>query len=91
MGSEKSKTCPKTGAACSGQCSKNSDKSNNTIFQMGNWYRPESLDQLMQLLKSFESKLKYRLVAGNTGTGTKICKIALIYFNLRLIDVYRSL
>jgi xanthine dehydrogenase/oxidase len=45
------------------------------VFKMGNWFRPESLEQLMELLRSFDGSVKYRLVAGNTGTG----KIVLPY------------
>ena len=69
------KTCPKTGSACSGLCSheqtKNDDidKVGQKMLQMGNWYRPESLEKLMNLTKSFEENLKCRFVAGNTGTG----------------------
>lgn len=62
------KLCPKTGAACAGNCV-TSNGLNTEVFQMGNWYRPESLEQLTKLLKSFGERIKYRLVAGNTGTG----------------------
>lgn len=34
-----------------------------------NWFRPESLDELVKLLRTFGNGIKYRLVAGNTGTG----------------------
>ena len=47
------------------------------MLQFGNWYRPESLEQLMNLMKSFDEKLNYRLVAGNTGTGRTSYKIRL--------------
>jgi len=40
------------------------------LQMMGNnWFRPESLDQLVKLLGSLGNGIKYRLVAGNTGTG----------------------
>ncbi len=40
------------------------------LQMMGNnWLRPESLDQLVKLLGSLGNGIKYRLVAGNTGTG----------------------
>ncbi|XP_046441655.1 indole-3-acetaldehyde oxidase-like isoform X1 [Daphnia pulex] len=63
--------CPKTGSACQGLCESNrlAKVVDGEIFKMGNWYRPESLEQLMELLSSFGGKVKYRLVAGNTGTG----------------------
>jgi len=66
--------CPKTGGACSGVCSNGSSKNGNgsisgELFQLGTWYRPDSLDQLMGVMKSFNPDAKYRLVSGNTGTG----------------------
>ena len=33
------------------------------------WYTPDSLDGLLQLLDQLSSETKYRIVAGNTGTG----------------------
>jgi len=38
----------------------------------GTWYRPNSLDQLMGVMKSFNPDAKYRLVAGNTGSGNNV-------------------
>jgi xanthine dehydrogenase/oxidase len=63
--------CPKTGSACQGLCESNglAKVVDGEIFKMGNWYRPESLEQLMELLSSLGGDVKYRLVAGNTGTG----------------------
>ena len=40
------------------------------MFQMGDWYRPSTLQQLTGLLATFDKGIKYRLVAGNTGTGS---------------------
>ena len=39
------------------------------MLQLDNWYRPDSLNQLTELLGSFDARIKYRLVAGNTATG----------------------
>lgn len=39
------------------------------IFQMENWYRPYSLAQLLDVLKTVGKNSKYQLVAGNTGAG----------------------
>jgi len=38
-------------------------------MQLDNWYRPDSLEQLVKLLAAFNNGTKYRLVAGNTATG----------------------
>jgi len=46
-----------------------SDKIKSGMLQLDNWYRPDSLNQLIKLLASFDSQTKYRLVAGNTATG----------------------
>jgi xanthine dehydrogenase/oxidase len=35
----------------------------------GNWLFPHSMDELMSILKTLPDDNKYRLVAGNTGTG----------------------
>ena len=35
----------------------------------GNWLFPKSLDELLDILKNLSNDDKYRLVAGNTGTG----------------------
>jgi len=66
--------CRGKSAACSGKCSNASRTSTNDrvesgMLQLDNWYRPDSLNQLMELLASFEGQTKYRLVAGNTATG----------------------
>ena len=66
--------CRAKSAACSGKCSNASRTSTNDrvesgMLQLDNWYRPDSLNQLMELLASFEGQTKYRLVAGNTATG----------------------
>jgi len=69
--------CPKTGGACSGVCSNGSIKNENgdssEVIQIGGtWYCPNSLDQLMEVMKSFNPDAKYRLFAGNTGTGNNV-------------------
>ena len=35
----------------------------------GEWTKPNSLDELMALLDDIPQGQKYRIVAGNTGTG----------------------
>ena len=62
------KPCPQTGAACTGTCIDQTIESKE-MYRFGNWYRPVSLDQVTSLLCSFNDYVKYRLVAGNTGTG----------------------
>ena len=42
----------------------------------GNWLFPQSLEELLEVLKNLNDDDKYRMVAGNTGTG----KSALIEF-----------
>ena len=37
--------------------------------QEGNWLFPHSMDELMSIFKALPDDNKYRLVAGNTGTG----------------------
>ena len=71
------KQCHKTLSACrcNGKSKSNgsSDCDDNVksgMFQIDNWYRPGSLTELTELLSTFDSQTKYRLVAGNTGTGT---------------------
>ena len=69
------KVCTKTGSQCTGQCHATHSNGNiqpvgDNVFSMGNWYRPESLEQLADILKSFhDGSIKYRLVSGNTGIG----------------------
>ena len=92
--------CPKTGSACQGRSESNglAKVFNGETFKIGNWYRPESLEQLMELLRSFEGSLKYRLIAGNTGTGenfiffanTEIPKITIIDFIICNAGVYKN-
>ena len=36
----------------------------------GNWVFPHNLEELMQILKNLSDDSTYRMVAGNTGTGT---------------------
>lgn len=83
------KLCPKTGSACSGQCHASNGTNGHVanddkIFQMRNWYRPESLDQLTELFKSFDANIKYRLVAGNTGTGIPLNTYIFFYCYIEL-------
>lgn len=54
------------GRSCSGHFCQSA---NTKIFQLGNWYRPNSLEQLIKLFDTFGDNVRYRLVAGNTGTG----------------------
>ena len=66
--------CRKSSAACSGKCQSASaapinGQAGNGIMQLDNWYRPDSLEQLVKLLAAFNNGTKYRLVAGNTATG----------------------
>ena len=37
----------------------------------GNWLFPKTLDELLDILKNLSNDEKYRLVAGNTGTGNE--------------------
>ena len=94
MGS-KARSCPKTGSACVGHCDDIAKiQIKKELFQLGNWYRPGSLNQLMELLKSFNtSKIKYRLVAGNTGAGNHHisglhCKSLITYCARDTLSVY---
>ena len=46
-----------------------------TVKQHGqNWYMPETLSEVLAILESLPEGCKYRLVAGNTGTGLYILK-----------------
>ena len=36
----------------------------------GSWLFPQSLEELMNIFKSLNDDIKYRMVAGNTGTGS---------------------
>ena len=69
------KLCPKTREPCAGKCHSSnghSDKKSVVSKQAtpeGEWYMPENLDQLCAVLNQLPQGAKYRLVAGNTGTG----------------------
>ena len=72
------KFCQKKGGPCTGSCTgsfKSKSHGKSGMFQRDNWYRPESLKELTELLGSFQKGTKYRLVAGNTGTGNGSCDL----------------
>ncbi len=46
----------------------------------GEWYMPENLEELLSVLEHLPEGTKYRLVAGNTGTGNKVAKSIVQYF-----------
>ena len=69
-------TCPKTQQACAGTCHpshKQRQQEEGTLQYVrssdGEWMKPLTMEDLMGLLQSLEPGKKYRLVAGNTGTG----------------------
>ena len=61
------------------------------MIQIGStWYRPNSLDQLMEVMKSFNPDAKYRLVAGNTGTGKNVFETFHLIRFIFLFKIFRS-
>ncbi len=63
------KLCPKTREPCAGKCHSDKKTVSKQVTLEGEWYMPETLDQLMAVLNQLPQGAKYRLVAGNTGTG----------------------
>ena len=62
--------CPKSGKRCSGNCGNGLSGSIGKLRTAdGDWYTPENLDDLLAVLSHLPQGCKYRLVAGNTGTG----------------------
>ena len=57
--------CRRTGEKCAGSCASQTPCQTRT----GRWLQPTSLSELLQLLAGLGEDTKYRLVAGNTGTG----------------------
>ena len=51
----------------------------------GNWLFPQSLNELIDIFKTFPDDKKYRLVAGNTGTGIHLHIILNISYTKALI------
>ena len=62
------KLCQKTGQSCFGKCEqiRNCAKERN---RMDLWHQPTTLTELTEILAGFTTDTRYRLVAGNTGTG----------------------
>ena len=66
--------CPKSGKRCSGNCGNGLSGSIGKLRTAdGDWYTPENLDDLLAVLSHLPQGCKYRLVAGNTGTGQRMC------------------
>ena len=59
------KLCLKTGQGCLGKCEKIRTCGNDTNL----WHQPTTLTELTEILAEFTTDTRYRLVAGNTGTG----------------------
>ena len=72
---ELSKICPKTRQPCAGKCgSSNGDSAVKTPIGKqktadGDWLMPQNLEELLAVINQLPQGAKYRLVAGNTGTG----------------------
>ena len=62
------KCCPKTGQDCLSKCEKIRTCANDTN-QKDLWHQPTTLTELTDILAEFTTDTRYRLVAGNTGTG----------------------
>ena len=70
--------CPKSGKRCSGNCGNGLSGSIGKLRTSdGDWYTPENLDDLLAVLSHLPQGCKYRLVAGNTGTGQRMFFIPL--------------
>ena len=62
-------TCPTTNKPCAGACVLKSNQMSYVRSTDGEWMKPNNMDELLALLGDVQSGQKYRLVAGNTGTG----------------------
>jgi hypothetical protein len=67
------KICPKTCQPCGGKCGSSNGHAKKAIGKQvtadGDWYMPDNLEDLLAVLNQLPQGTKYRLVAGNTGTG----------------------
>jgi len=72
---ETPKFCPRTLQPCAGKCPSGNGHldSKKAVGKQatsdGDWYMPENLDHLLAVINQLPQGVKYRLVAGNTGTG----------------------
>eukprot|EP00095_Tigriopus_kingsejongensis_P005797 maker-scaffold88_size394946-snap-gene-2.26 protein:Tk05797 transcript:maker-scaffold88_size394946-snap-gene-2.26-mRNA-1 annotation:"hypothetical protein DAPPUDRAFT_313254" len=77
---ETGKKCQKSGLDCLSTCTRDQVTSCFSLTQDIQWMVPKSAADLLTMLKSIPSEKRFKLVAGNTGTG--------IYPDQERIDVF---
>ena len=66
--------CPSTNRVCRGKCgggksNKSGDRLQYIPTEDGEWFKPETLDDLLALLEAVEEGKTYKIVMGNTSEG----------------------